>query len=327
MELPGSKVRKRLTKAQAATNPKFGKPPSERTPEELLRFGVVNLDKPAGPTSHQVAAWVKGVLHLDLVGHGGTLDPRVTGVLPIAVGDATKGLKALLSAGKEYLTVLRLHGDAPENKIREACKSFVGRVTQLPPVRSAVARRVRQREIYYINVLEVKGRDVLFLAGCEAGTYVRNLCIDIGKKIGTRGHMQQLLRTRTGPFSIDDAVTLQNLQDAYVTWREGDPQELRRVLQPMEALFQHLPKLVLRDSAIAAVCHGAALALPGIAELDSDIHAGDDVLLQSLKGEAVALAEAKLESKAMQDRSEGIAAQPLRILMPKDTYPKVWKRE
>lgn len=327
LELPGLKTRKRLVKASAPTNPKFGKPPADRTPEELLQAGVINLDKPSGPTSHQVAAWVRNVLGVQQVGHGGTLDPRVTGVLPTTIGGATKGVKALLSAGKEYLTVLRLHGDAPEAKVRQACNSFIGTVTQTPPVRSAVARRQRKREIYYIRVLEVNGRDVLFLAGCEAGTYVRNLCVDIGKKLGVRGHMQQLRRTRTGPFSIDDAVTLQEVQDAIVFHRAGDSREIVRAVRPMESLFSHLPKIVVRDSAIAAVCHGASLALPGIAAVDSDIQPKDEVLVESLKGEAVALAEAQLTSPEILDRSEGVAARPLRILMPKDTYPKVWKRD
>lgn len=327
VELPGLKVRKRLTKASAPTNPKFGKAPTERTPEELLQYGVVNLDKPSGPTSHQVASWVSEATGVSPVGHGGTLDPRVTGVLPVSLGHATKGIGALLNAGKEYVAVLRLHQDFPEPKIREACNSFVGSVKQLPPVRSAVARRVRQREIYYLNVLEVNGRDVLFQVGCEAGTYIRNLCIDIAKRLGTRGHMQQLLRSRTATFAIEDAVTLQDLTDAMAFWKEGDAAELKRIIQPMEALFRHLPKIVLRDSAIGAVCHGAQLALPGVCELDSDIAPGDTVLLQSLKGEAVALAAATMDSRTMMDKSDGVAARPERVLMPKDTYPKVWKRD
>lgn len=327
LELPGLRARKRLVKASAPTNPKFGKAPNERTPDELLQAGVINLDKPSGPTSHQVAAWVRDVVGADLVGHGGTLDPHVTGVLPTTLGRATRGVKALLTAGKEYVTVLRLHHDAPESNIRHACHSMVGKVTQMPPVRSAVARRLRQREIYYLKVLEVQGRDVLFVVGCEAGTYVRNLCTDIGKKLGTRGHMQQLRRTRTGPFAIENAVTLQDAKDAIAFHRDGDPTELRRVIQPMESLFTHLPKIVLRDSAIGAVCHGADLALPGVVELDSGIEPGQEVLLSSLKGEAVALAQAKLSSPVMADKSQGVAAHPVRILLPKDTYPKIWKRE
>lgn len=324
--LPGLRPRKRLVKAHAATNPKFGSDPKQRPPEQLLEHGVLNLDKPSGPTSHQVAAWVREIFHTDRAGHGGTLDPHATGVLPTALGAATKGVKALLLAGKEYVTVMRLHSDASEEKIREAAATFIGTVKQLPPVRSAVVRRVRKREIYYLDVLEVRGRDVLFQVGCEAGTYVRNLCIDWGKKLGTRAHMQQLRRSRAGPFSLDEAVTLQDAKDAYADFHEGHPDALGRVLMPMESLFVHLPKIIVRDSAIGAVCHGAPLALPGLAALDDGIEAGDEVLIESLKGEAVALAETSLASKQLMEQEAGIAAKPIRILLPKETYPKVWKQ-
>lgn len=323
--LPGLRPRKRLVKATATTNPRFGAYPKDRTPEQLLQYGVINLDKPSGPTSHQVAAWVRDIFGIPQAGHGGTLDPRATGVLPLALNQATKGVRALLQAGKEYVTLMRLHADAPEEKVREAAASIVGKVKQLPPVRSAVARRVRKREIYYLDVLETSGRDVLFRVGCEAGTYVRNLCIDLGKKIGVRAHMQQLRRSRTGPFGLEDAVTLQDVRDAYEESKTGRTEELVAVLRPMEALFTHLPKLILRDSAIGAVCHGAALMAPGVVALDDGVEPGHEVLLESLKGEAVALAEAAQASKQLAEQETGLAAKPTRILLPKDTYPKVWK--
>lgn len=323
--LPGLRPRKRLVKATATTNPRFGAFPKDRSPEQLLQYGVINLDKPAGPTSHQVAAWVRDLFSIPQAGHGGTLDPHATGVLPLALNQATKGVRALLQAGKEYVTVMRLHADAPEKTVREAAASLVGKVKQLPPVRSAVARRVRKREIYYLDVLEADGRDVLFRVGCEAGTYVRNLCIDLGRKIGVRAHMQQLRRSRTGPFELDDAVTLQNVRDAFEEYKAGHPEDLVGVLHPMEALFTHLPKLVLRDSAISAVCHGAPLMVPGVVALDDGLEPGDEVLLESLKGEAVALADAAQGSKQLVEKETGLAAKPNRILLPKDTYPKVWK--
>lgn len=324
--LPGLRPRKRITKAHAATNDKFGTYPKDRTPKQLLEYGVINLDKPSGPTSHQVAAWVRDIFAIKQAGHGGTLDPHATGVLPTALQHATKGVKALLLAGKEYVTLMRLHSDIPEPKIRAACASFVGKVKQLPPVRSAVARRVRKREIYYIDVLEVKGRDVLFRAGCEAGTYIRNLCVDIGKALGTRAHMQQLRRSRTGPFDLSDVVTLQDVKDAYTDYREGHADELLRVIRPMEDLFVHLPKVVLRDSAIGAICHGAPLHIPGIVAVDEEIEKGDEVLLESLKGEAVALATAEKNTQELAQEETGLAAKPIRILLPKDTYPKIWKQ-
>jgi H/ACA ribonucleoprotein complex subunit 4 len=326
-ELPGDQVRKRRTRATAPTNPAWGKNPSERTIEERIAYGVINLDKPSGPTSHQVAAWVRDIFGTDKVGHGGTLDPRVTGVLPTALNHATRGVSALLEAGKEYYCVMRMHGDAPEGRVREAAAEIVGKVKQLPPVRSAVARRVRTRRIYYLEILEVKGRDVLFVVGCEAGTYIRNVCIDLGKRIGVRAHMQQLRRSRTGPLDIHGAVTLQDVRDAWTDYKEnGDATALDKILMPHEALFTHLPKIVVRDSAIGAVCHGAPLHLPGVVAVDDGIEPGDQVLIESLKGEAVAFGVANLDSKGLLEQEQGVAIKPDRVLMPKGTYPKVWKR-
>jgi len=175
--LPSDKIRKRLIKVSAKTNPHYGKSPDERTVKELLSNGFINLDKTSGPTSHQIVSWVKEVLEIDKAGHGGTLDPAVTGVLPIALGDATRALQVLLLAGKEYVGIMRLHKDVDKKKIIEVCKGFIGEVTQLPPVRSAVKRVRRKRQIYYLDILQIKGREVLFRVGCESGTYVRTLCL------------------------------------------------------------------------------------------------------------------------------------------------------
>ncbi len=326
--LPVDRPRKRLVKAEAESSVDHGKRPDDRTVDERLQYGVINLDKPSGPSSHQVAAWLRDIFQTDKVGHGGTLDPKVTGLLPTAVNQATRGVGALLTAGKEYLGVMRLHGDADFNDVQKAARSLEGRIEQTPPVRSAVKRRRRKRTVYYLDALEMDGRDVLFRVGCEAGTYIRNLCIDWGKGVGARGHMQQLRRSRSGPFTLDDAVTLQDVQDAWILHTENDDSdELLRILRPHEALFGHLPKLVVRDSAIGAVCHGAPLAVPGVVAVDSDIENGDLLLIESLKGEAVALADAKMPSRRIHEEEKGVAADPNRILMPKSTYPKIWKRD
>ena len=175
--LPSEKKRKRIIKVQVKTNPNYGKKPSERTVKELLNNGAIILDKPCGPTSHQVDAWIKEILEIDKVGHGGTLDPNATGLLPIGVGDATKALQVLLLADKEYVGIMKLHKDADEKKILKTCESFIGEITQIPPVRSAVKRVKRKRHVYYFDILEIKDRDVLFRVGCESGTYVRTLCL------------------------------------------------------------------------------------------------------------------------------------------------------
>ena len=175
--LPSDKKRKRLIKVSAKTNPHYGRYPDEMSVKELLNNGFINLDKPSGPTSHQVDSWVKKILEIEKVGHGGTLDPGATGVLPIALGGATRALQVLLLVGKEYIGIMRLHKDVDKKKIFEVCKGFIGEVTQLPPVRSAVKRVMRKRQIYYLDILQIKGREVLFRVGCESGTYVRTLCL------------------------------------------------------------------------------------------------------------------------------------------------------
>src|SRR4030042_391806 len=153
--LPSLKQRKRLIKTSATTNPHYGKTPAQRTVRELLNNGFINLDKPPGPTSHQVVAWVKEILEIEKAGHGGTLDPAVTGVLPVASGDAARALQVLLVAGKEYVALMKLHKEVGEKRIREACNSFIGEISQLPPLRSAVKRVRRTREVYYLGVFEV----------------------------------------------------------------------------------------------------------------------------------------------------------------------------
>ena len=198
-----------------------GKDPYKRTIEELLDTGVINLDKPPGPTSHEVVSWVKGILHIKRAGHSGTLDPHVTGCLPTMLGDATRLVRVLLLSGKEYVCVMRLHADVPEKDVRQVLEEFTGTIYQRPPLVSAVKRVVRKRTIYYTKFLELVGRDVLFIVGCEAGTYIRKLCHDIGEALGCGAHMYELRRTRSGPFTEDDSmITLHTLKDAYEIWKE-----------------------------------------------------------------------------------------------------------
>ena len=213
--LPSLKQRKRLIKVSTTTNSHYGKTPAQRTVRELLNNGFINLDKPAGPTSHQVVAWVKEILEIEKAGHGGTLDPAVTGVLPVALGDAARALQVLLVAGKEYVALMKLHKQVEEKKIREVCKSFVGEISQMPPLRSAVKRIRRTREVYYLEVLEVHDTEVLFRVGCEAGTYIRTLCVDIGKKLGCGAQLAELRRTRVGNITEDTAVTLAGFEGCF----------------------------------------------------------------------------------------------------------------
>ena len=325
--LPSDKKRERIIKIKAKTNPKYGKSPNKRSINEILSNGVINIDKPRGPTSHQVDSWIKKILGIEKVGHGGTLDPNATGVLPIAIGDAAKALQVLLSADKEYIGIMKLHGDIDKKRILEVCESFVGEITQLPPVRSAVKRVKRKRKIYYFDVIQIKDRDVLFCVGCESGTYVRTLCVDIGKRLKVGAHLAELRRTRVGHLKEEDSVKLQDLKDAYSFWKEDSVEkEMRSIIFPIEKFLEHLPKIVIRDTAVDALCHGASLAVPGVVEIDSDIKKDDLVAVLTLKEEGVALVKTLMSTVEIIQKDGGVCASLERVLMKKGTYPSIWKK-
>ncbi|MHA2395556.1 MAG: RNA-guided pseudouridylation complex pseudouridine synthase subunit Cbf5 [Candidatus Thorarchaeota archaeon] len=323
--LPADQPRELILKASDSTNPDYGFQSLENLPiEYLLENGVIVLDKPSGPTSHEVATWVRKILEAERVGHGGTLDPAVTGILPTGVGNATKAMQALLPAGKEYVCVLELHKIAPEEDVRRVIDEFVGKLYQKPPLRSAVKRILRVREIYYNKILEIKGRLVLFRVGCQAGTYIRKLCFDIGEALGVGGHMRELRRTRVGNFKEDEHMcSLYDLKDAFIFWKEsGEETELRKYLLPIEFGIGHLPVINIRDSAVDAVCHGANLAASGVVSLSSDMKKDDMVILKTLKGEAVAVAKCADTSDRIAKVKSGIVAISERVLMERGRYPE-----
>jgi H/ACA ribonucleoprotein complex subunit 4 len=324
--LPSEEERRLIVRSQPETDPAFGCPPGDRSIREYIRYGVVNLDKPRGPTSHEVVAWVKRILGIGKAGHGGTLDPKVTGVLPIALEESTKIVQALLSAGKEYVGVMRLHGEVEEAQIWEAFQLFEGEILQRPPVKSAVKRELRSRRIYYLRLLEMEGRDLLFKVGCEAGTYIRKLCHDLGIFLGMGAHMLELRRTKGGSLHEGNLVTLHALMDAVHLWKEeGEEGPLREAILPVEAALSHLPKVVVRDSAVDAICRGAVLSLPGICQFDADLRVGDRVAMMTLKGELIGIGEAKMDSQRMMIEDTGFAVRSQRILMKPGTYPRQWK--
>lgn len=316
-----------MVRAQDVTDPNNGCEPSKRSIQEHVRLGFIALDKPKGPTSHEIVAWIKRVLDLKRAGHGGTLDPAVSGILPVAIEDATKIIQVFLPAGKEYVCVMQLHGDVPQHRVEQMLSEFTGEIYQRPPLRAAVKRQLRTRKIYYNEVLEREGRCVLMKVGCEAGTYMRKLCHDVGEALGCGAHMRELRRTRAGPLREDSLVTLQDLADAYAFWKEnGDENLLRRFVRSVETSVEHLPKLVVRDGAVDALCHGANLAAPGVLKLDSGISVGDLIAVFTLKGELIELAIAQMTSKQMLEAEHGIVAKPERVAMTPGVYPRKWKQ-
>ncbi|HOI70887.1 MAG TPA: RNA-guided pseudouridylation complex pseudouridine synthase subunit Cbf5 [Methanobacterium sp.] len=316
-----------LNKAEGETDPDFGCPPKDRPMKEHLFKGVINLDKPSGPTSHEVDSWVKRILKANKTGHGGTLDPRVTGVLPVGIDQATRVIHLLLEAPKEYVCLMRLHEEVEDCRIAEILREFQGKIFQTPPVKSAVKRELRVRNIYYVHLMEMDGQDVLFRIGCQAGTYIRKYCHDIGEALGSGAHMAELRRTIVGSFREDKTLrTLQDLTDAYQEWvDEGDETSLRAAVLPMEEAARHLPQIVIRDSAVDAVCHGADLAAGGILQLCSSIQMGSTVALYTLKGELVAAGSSLLNSDEICKSDQGIMVDIKKVFMEPGTYPKMWK--
>jgi len=316
-------TREILVKTDAVSDPKFGCDPFKRDIPKLLDTGIVCLNKPKGPTSHMVADYIKRIFHSEKTGHSGTLDPAVTGVLPVALGSATRVTQALLPAGKEYVCIMHVHDDVPEEKIRWAMNEFIGKITQLPPVKSAVVRKEREREIYYLDIMEIDGRDVLFRMGCEAGTYVRKVCHDVGELLSCGAHMAELIRTKAGPFSDKTWVTLQDLEDAYAFYKEDNNEKfLRHCVKPMEIAVNHLPKVWVHDSAIDSICHGASLNVPGIVKLHSKIQKNDLIAVMSLKEELVALGNAFINSGQIFSEQKGLCVRINKVFMPPGVYPK-----
>lgn len=313
-------------KDDASTDESYGCYPTKRPMEEYIRKGLVCIDKPMGPSSHEVVVWVRRILNVSKTGHAGTLDPRVTGVLPIFIESATKMVKFLQESSKEYVCLMRLHGDARREDVERVMKRFVGRIYQRPPLKSAVKKVLRIREVYEIELLEMEGRDVLFRVVTESGTYIRKLCRDIGEVLGTGAHMQELRRTRTGRFGEDSCYTLQDLLDAYVFWKEeGEEKYLREIIKPMEVAAAELPKIVIKDSAVDAICHGANLSVRGVAYVEKTVKKDRTVAIFTLKNELVAIGRALMDAEDIYRLKKGIAADVQRVMMERGVYPKAWK--
>ena len=338
--LPFEKIKREiLIKEEEATDEALGCAPEKRKTEEIINYGVVNINKPQGPTSHQVSDYVQKILNISKAGHSGTLDPNVHGVLPTALGRATRVVQVLLTAGKEYVGIMHLHKDIDEKKLNETIKNnFFGKIRQKPPLKSSVRRIERTREIYYFDILEKDEKDALFIVGCQAGTYIRKLIHDLGKKLKIGAHMQELRRTKAGPFDEKAIFSMQDLIDAYHFYKSENHENqglsgcqkssifvhnekfLRKVIQPVEKAVDHLPKIWVFDSCVDSICHGANLNIPGISKLNDKIIQDDTVAIMTLKNELVALGNAQLSSEQILREKKGFAVKTDKVFMLPDTY-------
>ena len=278
----------------------YGKPPEERSIDELKERGIIILDKPRGPNCKLVDTWVKQILSIKKCSHGGTLDPSVSGVLIIALNKATKLMPILLGSEKEYVGALHLHKDVPESKIKKAVKEFVGKQVQLPPKKSAVARRERVREVFDLEILDIDKRNVLFRIHTQAGFYVRRFAEHFGKALGAGAHLQELRRIRSGVFREEDSVNLQTIIDNL-----DKENEMRKIILPMESVLRSVKKVMISDGAVDSIAHGSPLYAPGILRIEEGIRKEDWVAMITGFGELIGIGIAKMDSQEMLKSSKG----------------------
>lgn len=303
----------------------YGKRPEERDIEELIEKGFVIIDKPFGPTSNQVTAWVKDELNIKKAGHFGTLDPNATGVLPIGLNRGTRIQKLLAESNKEYIFEVDLREEKDEDEIKEVLKEFKGINPQTPPEKSAVKKEEREREVYEIELLDHNEDKFLGRVECESGFYVRVLVDQIGEKLETDADMNELRRTRQSHIEENECWKLQDLVDEHRFWQEGKENKLDEILKPIEYAVKDTKKIVVMNSAVNAVANGANLGATGISQLQDGIKEGDNVALMTLKGELIAIAEAQMNSEEMYD-GHGTAADLKSVHMNPEEYPKRWKQ-
>ncbi|KAI0896093.1 putative rRNA pseudouridine synthase [Annulohypoxylon nitens] len=307
-----------------------GSSPLTRDLKSYISSGVINLDKPSNPSSHEVVAWVKRILRVEKTGHSGTLDPKVTGCLIVCIDRATRLVKSQQGAGKEYVAVIRLHDKLPggEAQFSRALETLTGALFQRPPLISAVKRQLRIRTIHESRVIEFDNDRHLgiFWVSCEAGTYIRTLCVHMGLLLGVGAHMQELRRVRSGAMDeTKDLVTLHDVLDAqWMMDNTRDESYLRTVISPLETLLTSYKRIVVKDSTVNAICYGAKLMIPGLLRYEDNIEVHEEVVLMTTKGEAIALGIAMMSTVEMSSCDHGVVAKVKRCIMERDLYPRRW---
>jgi H/ACA ribonucleoprotein complex subunit 4 len=303
--------------------------PLQRPINDHIRAGVINLDKPPNPSSHEVVAWIKRILDVEKTGHAGTLDPKVTGCLIVCTGRATRLVKSQQSAGKQYVCIFSLHSSVEDKKdIIQALDKLKGSLFQRPPLLSAVKRQLRVRAVYESKLLEydtAKNMGI-FWVKCEAGTYIRTMCVHLGLLLGVGGVMEELRRVKSGELSEKDGlVTLHDILDAkWLYDKQQDESYLRRVIHPLEILLVTHKRIVMKDSSVNAICYGAKIMLPGVLRFEDGIEINEQIVIITSKGEAIATAIALMTTSTMASCDHGVVAKLKRVIMERDTYPRKW---
>jgi|TARA_B110000263_G_C15311772_1_gene513843 H/ACA ribonucleoprotein complex subunit 4 len=314
----------------AVTNVKFGSIPTERSLDDLLGSGLLLVKKPRGPTSHQLTAWIRNILGITKIGHGGTLDPMATGLLTILCGRATRLTDIILKGDKRYISVIRFGRDVDSKELQQLLESLVGEIYNVPPKESAVKVQVRTRTISSFTLIDFDPllRIAVVEISCVAGTYIRTLTRDIGLLLGTSCEMLELHRDRTSIFDESMACSMHQLTDAIFLWKEhNDERSLRKLLTPVESILTKIPSITIKDGAVAAMTHGAPLARPGLVDASSGISSGSLVVISSMKGEAVAVAETSVNVDEVLNTTKGQIAVAKSVLMPTGIYPQNWSKQ
>jgi len=307
----------------------YGCSPLSRPLDAYCLYGILNLDKPVNPSSHEVVSWIKRIMNCEKTGHSGTLDPKVSGCLLVCLNRATRLVKAQQSAGKEYMAIARFHSDpggAP--KVQQALDQLTGALFQRPPVISAVKRQLRVRTIYEAKLVEYneKRHMAVFNIDCEAGTYVRTMCVHLGLMLGVGSHMQELRRVRSGVLDENKFMcTMHDVLDAqYMYNNMRDEKYLRRVVMPLELILTSYPRIVVKDSAVNAICYGAQLMIPGVLRFEKNIEVGAEIVMMTTKGEAIATGVAQMTTAVISSVDHGVVAVIKRVIMERDTYNMRW---
>ncbi|KAL3289191.1 hypothetical protein HHI36_003626 [Cryptolaemus montrouzieri] len=307
-----------------------GASPLKRDIVEYVKAGCINLDKPSNPSSHEVVAWIKRILKVQKTGHSGTLDPKTTGCLIVCIERSTRLVKSQQSAGKEYVTVFKLHSavEGGTATVLKGLEKLRGALFQRPPLISAVKRQLRVRSVYdsKLNFYDEEKNMGAFWVSCEAGSYIRTMCVHLGLVLGVGGQMLELRRVRSGiQTEQDDMSTLHDVMDAqWMYENHKDESYLRRVIKPLEVLLVGHKRIIMKDSSVNAICYGAKILIPGVLRYEDGIEMNEEIVIVTTKGEAICLAIALMTTATIASCDHGVVAKTKRVIMERDTYPRKW---